>query len=201
MGRECRGAITKVDNLTGSGLTLHFDDGTTMDLSSNPDGRIRLHFSGITDGLTIDELQGPVTRTDCVRLANYVTIIREPEKEGGAARAVAKIDGDRREGLNEAPKMRMPGITHLQFLVLGIVGSEKSGREVRGVLGTYGERKSAPAFYQLMARLEDAKLVEGWYVQKNVDGKSVRERWYRVTNAGKMAVDDVVRFYLEMATF
>ena len=55
--------------------------------------------------------------------------------------------------------MSVPKLTHLQFLVIGVLlRGDCSGRVVRSELEAFGIRKSGPAFYQLMARLEDA----GW---------------------------------------
>jgi len=93
--------------------------------------------------------------------------------------------------------MPLPELTHLQFLVLTILmDGERSGREVREKLAEAGERKSGPAFYQFMARLEDAGFVEGWYDQKVVDGQSIKERRYRITGQGIRAWEDVRDFYL-----
>ena len=56
------------------------------------------------------------------------------------------------------PKPALPSLTHLQFLVLGVLRTdEQSGRVIRQALHAYGIRRSGPAFYQLMARLEKAK--------------------------------------------
>ena len=61
-------------------------------------------------------------------------------------------------------KRVLPTLTHLQFLVLGVLrADEQPGRIVREALASYGVRRSGPAFYQLMARLERARLIEGWY--------------------------------------
>ena len=55
---------------------------------------------------------------------------------------------------------RIPDITHLQFLVLGMLrGGERLGRTVRRSLARHGVARTGPAFYQMMARLEDAGLV------------------------------------------
>ena len=92
--------------------------------------------------------------------------------------------------------MPLPGITHLQFLLLSILGtSEMSGRELRAELRKEGVAKSAPAFYQLMARIEDRKLAAGWYESREVDGHTVRERMYKLLGAGSAAVDEAHRFY------
>ena len=82
-------------------------------------------------------------------------------------------------------KGRMPRITHLQFLVLGLVrASEQPGRVVREALAAHGVKRSAAAFYQLMARLERDRLIEGWYEQVVVGDQSVTERRYRIRPAG-----------------
>jgi DNA-binding PadR family transcriptional regulator len=95
------------------------------------------------------------------------------------------------------PKRRLPEITHLQFLVLGILmPGETSGRKVRSALASYRVRRTAPAFYQLMARLEDAGLVDGRYEQKVVEGQLIKERRYRITPAGAAAFKETREFYL-----
>lgn len=72
-----------------------------------------------------------------------------------------------------------------------------SGREIRDRLRAFGVRKSGPAFYQLMARLEDGGLVEGEYHQEVIEGQIIRERQYRITPAGSRAWDTSRRFYAE----
>jgi len=65
----------------------------------------------------------------------------------------------------------LPEITHLQFSVLAFLRSdEQPGKAVREQLAGLGLKRSGPAFYQLMARLEDAELVDGRYDQKIVEG-------------------------------
>ena len=74
---------------------------------------------------------------------------------------------------------RIPEITHLQFLVLGMLRSDaRLGREIRRDLARHGARRSGPAFYQMMARLEDAGLIDGEYDQKVVRGQIIKERRY-----------------------
>ena len=93
--------------------------------------------------------------------------------------------------------MPLPDITHLQFLILAILMErEQSGRFVREKLAEQGVRKSGPAFYQLMARLEDSRFVKGWYDQKIVDGQIIKERRYKLTGHGAKAVERVEYFYL-----
>jgi DNA-binding PadR family transcriptional regulator len=91
----------------------------------------------------------------------------------------------------------LPPITHLQFLVLeALTGGEQAGRDVRAMLWAHAVKSSAPAFYQMMGRLEDAGFVEGWYDQKLVGGQNVKERRYRLTRRGERALADTRAFYL-----
>jgi len=92
--------------------------------------------------------------------------------------------------------MPLPDLTHLQFLVLSILlDGEQAGRDVRQKLEDEGESKSGPAFYQMMARLEEAGSVEGWYDEKVIDGQRIKERRYRITGAGEAARQEVWEFY------
>jgi DNA-binding PadR family transcriptional regulator len=96
--------------------------------------------------------------------------------------------------MSQAP--RLPEITHLQFVVLAaLINGERRGRELRTLLKSYGLKNSAPAFYQMMGRLETAGLVDGWYEQKIVRSQHIKERRYRLTKAGDTAVADTQRFY------
>jgi DNA-binding PadR family transcriptional regulator len=93
---------------------------------------------------------------------------------------------------------KLPDITHLQFLVLeALVEQEHAGRELRALLASFGLKNSAPAFYQMMGRLEESGLVEGWYDQKLVAGQNIKERRYRVTRAGTRAIGETRAFYLD----
>ncbi len=93
--------------------------------------------------------------------------------------------------------MPIPGATHLQFLVLSVLmDGERSGREIRAKLDEQGQKKSGPAFYQFMARLEEARLVVGRYEQKVVDGQIIKERRYELTGDGLRAWEEVRDFYL-----
>src|SRR6185295_12171995 len=100
-------------------------------------------------------------------------------------------------------RRRIPEITHLQFLVLGhLRQSPRLGRELRRELARHGVRRSGPAFYQMMARLEDAELVAGEYDQKVIAGQIIKERRYVVTAAGAAAWNLTRDFYLKkIATF
>jgi DNA-binding PadR family transcriptional regulator len=91
----------------------------------------------------------------------------------------------------------MPDITHLQFLVLGMLRSgPQLGRHLRKELTRHGVRRSGPAFYQMMARLEDAHLVDGEYDQKVLRGQIIKERRYALTPLGATAWNATRDFYL-----
>ena len=91
---------------------------------------------------------------------------------------------------------QLPDLTHLQFLVLGVLhGREQPGRIVRAALADYGVRRTAAAFYQMMARLERDGLVDGHYGQVTVGDQSVTERRYRITAAGARAWSETRAFY------
>jgi len=95
-------------------------------------------------------------------------------------------------------RRRIPEITHLQFLVLGMLrGGERTGRVVRRTLKRHGIERSGPAFYQMMARLEDAGLVAGEYDQKIVDGQIIKERRYSLTSQGESAWSATRAFYTD----
>lgn len=92
----------------------------------------------------------------------------------------------------------LPTLTHLQFLILGqLIGGDKYGRDLRATLASEGARKTPAAFYSLMARLEDAGLVDGWYRTEASQGVTIRERCYRVLGPGVAAWNETNQFYLE----
>ena len=92
--------------------------------------------------------------------------------------------------------MPIPDLTHLQYLVLEeLEDGERSGRDLRQKLEEYGVRKSSPAFYQLMARLEKADYVRGKYVPRFVGDQNLRERTYTVTPTGIATLASVREFY------
>ena len=60
-------------------------------------------------------------------------------------------------------------------------------------------RRSGPAFYQLMARLERARLVEGWYEQVTVGDQAVTGRRYRITPEGRKLWAKAESFYEQVS--
>jgi DNA-binding PadR family transcriptional regulator len=96
--------------------------------------------------------------------------------------------------------MGTPQLTSLQFALLDCFSDgELVGESVRQLLAGRGYSKSLGAFYQLMARVEDAKFVEGWYFKKIVGGHTIRERRYRLTAGGVAALTQTRAFYTERA--
>ena len=90
----------------------------------------------------------------------------------------------------------LPALSHLQFLVVGILlPGERSGRSIRRILEQYQIPRSAPAFYQMMARLERDGIVLGTYEQIKVGDQSVTERRYRATRAGARLWERSYSFY------
>jgi len=48
----------------------------------------------------------------------------------------------------------------------------------------------------MMAAMEDANVVSGWYEQQVVDGQIIRERHYKVLAAGRKAWVECRDFYM-----
>ena len=91
---------------------------------------------------------------------------------------------------------KLPTLSHLQVRVLECLGSNRlAGRELRQQLASRGTKKSGPAFYQLMARLEDSELVKGEYTHKLIENQPIKERYYTVTAKGCRALQETLNFY------
>jgi DNA-binding PadR family transcriptional regulator len=94
--------------------------------------------------------------------------------------------------------MPLPPLSSLQFSVLtALLSDSRNGRDLRRTLRERGVRRTLAAFYQLMARLEDAGFVEGWYEQEVIRGQWIKERHYRITAAGATAWQATRKFYAE----
>ena len=90
----------------------------------------------------------------------------------------------------------LPPLSHLQYAVLRVLGTaQMSGKDLRMGLKEDGIKKSGPAFYQMMARLEEAKFAEGWYSQEIIDGQIIKERQYKITGEGSRAFKKNKEFY------
>ncbi len=93
--------------------------------------------------------------------------------------------------------MNLPELSHLQFAVLGLLlHGELRGRDLRRHLAHWRVRQTGPAFYQMMARMEEAGFIEGWYTQKVLQGQILKERHYRICAAGERAWRQSRAFYL-----
>jgi len=101
---------------------------------------------------------------------------------------------------NERNGSSIPRLSHLQGAVLQILLSSRiSGKELRKKLAEdYEIFTSGPAFYQLMARLEEVKYVEGAYQQKNIDGQIIKERHYQILGNGIRALDELSIYYTSL---
>jgi DNA-binding PadR family transcriptional regulator len=96
--------------------------------------------------------------------------------------------------------MALPEVTHLQWLVLGtLLNGDEAGYRVREELSKHGVKKSGPAFYQLMARLEADGLVKGRYEYSVIEGQPIKERWYKLNAAGRRAWESTSEFYAAAA--
>lgn len=97
--------------------------------------------------------------------------------------------------------MALPQVTHLQYLVLDLIRDDPhSGRFLRDRLKEESVKMSAPSFYQLMSRLEDAQLITGWYESFVIEGQTIKERKYEITPKGKRTVANVQAFYSRRIT-
>src|SRR3954470_22697394 len=91
---------------------------------------------------------------------------------------------------------RIPRLTHLQFLVLGLLrDGERPGRVIREAIAAHGVKRSAPAFYQLMARLERDRLADGGDEQVTAGDQAVTERRYRLRPSGARLWAEARDFY------
>lgn len=98
----------------------------------------------------------------------------------------------------------LPAVTHQQALTLALLKASEdiSGRELRAGLSAEGVRMTGPAFYRFMARLEEAGLVVGSYLSSVVVVRgtehTVRERIYRLSGHGELALKDTREFYMRL---
>jgi hypothetical protein len=78
--------------------------------------------------------------------------------------------------------MTTPTLSKVEQVILDILahfpGEEVLGRDLRGLLGSRGFRRSAPAFVFTMMNLEDKGLVACREEVRVVDGVEVRDRYY-----------------------
>ena len=96
----------------------------------------------------------------------------------------------------------IPKLSHLQFAVLEVLLRVRDGKkttmigeEVRIALGKVGIDRKGPAFFQLMRRLEAAKLVESDYRIHLKRGDEIKKRHYEITDEGIRALNETRQFY------
>lgn len=113
------------------------------------------------------------------------------------AQNLERVSGQTRGGPGPQ-SMQLPTVTHQQFLIIDLLmDDEHSGRFIRDRLLELMIKKSLPAFYQLMGRLEESGLIAGIYKVKNVAGQVLKERWYSVTDKGSEQWHEIITFYTE----
>lgn len=94
--------------------------------------------------------------------------------------------------------MSLPTLTHLQFLVIALLlEGDSAGADLRTELAKRGHRKSLPAFYQFMARLEEAGAVKGRYEVRSLGGQTIKQRHYTLTGRGENAWQHTRDFYVQ----
>ena len=94
--------------------------------------------------------------------------------------------------------MSLPKITHLQAVVLSSLKGhpERYGHNLRQELYELTKRKkSLPAFYQMMARLENDGLVAGKKEVRRLDEATVTVSVYRITKKGERELKTTLGFY------
>lgn len=92
----------------------------------------------------------------------------------------------------------LPTLTHLQFLVLNALAHKMEGvsaTSLREILREQGSDAAGPKFYQMMRRLEEAKLAESWSQHVNIGSSTVSRTYYRATQHGNRAWQMTLAFY------
>ncbi len=96
--------------------------------------------------------------------------------------------------------MSLPEMTPLQALVVNILfQGERSSRQIQDELDFRGAPMKMPLVYRMLGRLELAEYVWARYRQyQTPDGRTIRERHYRVSEAGLTEWRATVGFYQKM---
>lgn len=89
----------------------------------------------------------------------------------------------------------LPQLSGLQFLILRVLGNEVvRGKDLRNRLAEKDYDVSLPAFYQMMARLEDKGFVHPQKIGA-LDNPSIREVTYYTTIRGIEEIQHTINFY------
>jgi hypothetical protein len=103
----------------------------------------------------------------------------------GTLAALSVIRSLRDAALNQVVD-DLTGVTLRQVVALEhLRDGERSGRDLRADFAGLGDQMTGPQFYRMMAGLEDAGLVAGWYEPTVIDGSSIEGRRFRITGAGE----------------
>ena len=96
--------------------------------------------------------------------------------------------------------MGLPQMTPLQPLVVSMLfEGERSSRWIQDELDFLGVPMKMPLVYRMLGRLELAEYVWGRYRQyQTQDGRTIRERHYRVSETGLAEWRVTVEFYRKM---
>lgn len=70
---------------------------------------------------------------------------------------------------------------------------ELGGKDFRVSLALRGYKVYGPAFYQLMKRMEERKLVTSWITQVVVNGHGVRIKNYKITATGAKRLEETMK--------
>ncbi|MHC4401639.1 MAG: hypothetical protein ACYTG0_18365 [Planctomycetota bacterium] len=94
-------------------------------------------------------------------------------------------------------KLKLPKMPPLQALVVTVLfDGERSSREIQQELAFRGVEKQMSLVYRLLARMELAEYVCGRYRQyRLVEGNTIRQRYYRLSERGYQAWKETVGFY------
>lgn len=92
----------------------------------------------------------------------------------------------------------LPEIPHLQALVLGcLVGKDDvTSNDLMAAIARYGAQVKGPAFYQLMNRMLDEKLVDR--IVRPIPGFCRQANYYTITKKGLKAVVSVFEHYQQL---
>jgi len=99
---------------------------------------------------------------------------------------------------HETQTIVLPKLTHLQFLALDLLRSEKDGLaspQLQTRFAELGIEHSGPKFYQLMRRLEEAGMIRSRNEPFDVAGGTVQRTVYAMTPQGTVAWNVTMTFY------
>ena len=83
-------------------------------------------------------------------------------------------------------------LTDAEEAVLSVLdGGDEWGCKIREQLKKQKIRQSIPAFYSMMARLEAAGYVRGWFEARVAANTPIKQRRYSLTPEGHRAIKEV----------